>query len=100
MTTIETITLPYCIPDMRRVKGYAAGRRPYREGGVRIEKEKEDGKVIYHDYGHGGAGISIAYGCAFNLMETLFSEENAPLNEEVAVLGSGIIGLVTAYLLV
>lgn len=64
MKTTPTITLPYIIPDLRKATGYLAGNRPYREGGVRLEKETIEGKVIYHNYGHGGGGISIAYGCA------------------------------------
>ena len=36
--------------------------RPYREGGLRIEKEFIKGKCIVHNYGHGGAGISLAPG--------------------------------------
>jgi len=33
------------------------GYRPYREDGLRIEK---DGKII-HNYGHGGAGVSLSW---------------------------------------
>lgn len=61
--------MPYVIPDIRKAASFLAGRRPYREGGVRMEKTKEqNGKIIYHDYGHGGAGISIAYGCSLNVI--------------------------------
>lgn len=65
------------------------------EGGV-WRKQK---KSVYHDYGHGGAGISIAYGCAKNVVERLFLEEKVPLDREIAVLGCGIVGLSTAFLL-
>ena len=36
-----------------------AGLRPYRPS-VRLERE---GRLI-HNYGHGGAGYTLAYGCA------------------------------------
>ena len=36
------------------------GLRPERRGGVRVERE---GDVI-HNYGHGGAGVTLAWGCA------------------------------------
>lgn len=99
MKSTPTITLPYIVPDLRKVTGYVAGNRPYREGGVRLEIEKERGKFIYHDYGHGGGGISIAYGCAHHVIDKLFSEEKAETSEELAVLGAGIVGLSTAFLL-
>lgn len=42
-----------------RIVGERAGLRPYRPT-VRLERE---GNVI-HNYGHGGAGYTLAYGCA------------------------------------
>lgn len=45
----------------------AAGLRPSRVGGVRIEREnREDGKVIVHNYGAGGTGYQSGYGMAFD----------------------------------
>ena len=57
-------------PELRdqKVIGSWAGIRPYRPL-VRVEKE---GKVI-HNYGHGGSGFTLAWGCA---------EEVASLIEE------------------
>ncbi|KAH7024503.1 uncharacterized protein B0I36DRAFT_376475 [Microdochium trichocladiopsis] len=44
---------------------HAVGFRPYREGGVRIEKEKmADGSWVVHNYGHSGWGYQGSYGCA------------------------------------
>lgn len=65
-----------------------------------MEKEKVKGKVIYHNYGYGGGGISIAYGGSLKLVENEFLPENVSLDEELCVLGSGVVGLTTAYLLV
>jgi D-amino-acid oxidase len=38
-----------------------AGYRPYRSGGVRTEKETYDGKEVVHNYGHGGAGVTLSW---------------------------------------
>lgn len=38
------------------------GLRPYREFGVRLEKETRNSKTIIHNYGHGGSGVTLAPG--------------------------------------
>ncbi len=38
------------------------GLRPFRRDGVRLEAQR--GTRIVHNYGHGGAGISLSWGCA------------------------------------
>jgi D-amino-acid oxidase len=41
------------------------GLRPFRKSGVRLEKEKlSDGRAVIHNYGHGGAGFTMSWGCA------------------------------------
>ncbi|WP_411080314.1 FAD-dependent oxidoreductase [Streptomyces sp. cmx-18-6] len=48
-----------------RVLGHRVGLRPVREAGVRIEAEGlPGGGLLVHDYGHGGAGVTVAWGCA------------------------------------
>ncbi|EFE78926.1 D-amino acid oxidase [Streptomyces filamentosus NRRL 11379] len=48
-----------------RVLGHRVGLRPAREAGVRIEAEAlPDGGLLVHNYGHGGAGVTVAWGCA------------------------------------
>lgn len=40
------------------------GLRPYRPA-VRLEAEPLDGgRVLWHNYGHGGAGVTLSWGCA------------------------------------
>lgn len=47
-----------------RVLGHRVGLRPTRDT-VRLEREPlPDGRVLVHHYGHGGAGITVAWGCA------------------------------------
>lgn len=41
-----------------------AGLRPYREGSVRLEAEQVNGTTIVHNYGHGGAGVTLCWGSA------------------------------------
>lgn len=41
----------------------AVGLRPWRES-VRLESERIGSKVVVHDYGHGGAGVTLSWGCA------------------------------------
>ncbi|MFI2779887.1 FAD-dependent oxidoreductase [Streptomyces sp. ALB3] len=48
-----------------RVIGHRVGLRPARDAGVRIEAEElPDGGLLVHNYGHGGAGVTVARGCA------------------------------------
>ncbi|WUH89568.1 FAD-binding oxidoreductase [Streptomyces sp. NBC_00433] len=49
------------------VIGHQVGLRPHRNGGVRLETDlRPPGRVkrMVHNYGHGGAGVTLAWGCA------------------------------------
>lgn len=47
-----------------RVLAHRVGLRPARDA-VRLEREAlPDGRVLVHNYGHGGAGVTVAWGCA------------------------------------
>jgi glycine/D-amino acid oxidase-like deaminating enzyme len=71
------------------------GHRPYRPKGFRVEREQFDDKVVIHNYGHGGGGLSLGWGSS-----ALAVREAADLVPgQVAVIGSGIMGLCTARLL-
>jgi len=43
---------------------HAVGLRPYRTGGIRLEKERIDGIWVVHNYGHAGYGYQVSYGCS------------------------------------
>ncbi len=45
------------------ILGHRVGLRPWRPE-VRLESEPFGDGVLWHNYGHGGAGISMAWGCA------------------------------------
>jgi D-amino-acid oxidase len=53
------------VPALRgaRVLGGAVGLRPARPA-VRLEAEERDHGTVVHCYGHGGAGVTLAWGCA------------------------------------
>lgn len=65
------------MPELTEGKGvggldiirHAVGLRPFRNGGVRLEKEKIDGTWIVHNYGHAGWGYQGSYGCAERVVE-------------------------------
>lgn len=71
------------------------GHRPYRPNGFRVEREQFDDKLIVHNYGHGGGGLSLGWGSSALAVREV--ADRAP--GKVAVIGSGIMGLCTARLL-
>jgi D-amino-acid oxidase len=48
------------------------GLRPYRKSGVRLERANlTDGRTVIHNYGHGGSGFTLSWGCAQNLLNMI-----------------------------
>lgn len=47
-----------------RVIREVVGLRPYRPEGFRVEAERVGNKLLVHNYGHGGAGITLSWGTA------------------------------------
>ncbi|MFC9060166.1 FAD-dependent oxidoreductase, partial [Streptomyces sp. NPDC057074] len=46
------------------IRDSLVGLRPARDA-VRLERETlPDGRLLVHNYGHGGAGVTVAWGCA------------------------------------
>jgi len=79
-----------------------AGLRPFRTSGFRLEVERpaaSPGKVIVHNYGHGGAGITLSWGCASKVRDLVRANLSPSGQNAVAVLGSGVMGLTAATLL-
>jgi D-amino-acid oxidase len=75
-----------------------AGLRPHRAKSYRLEPEILGNKLVVHNYGHGGAGITMSWGCAHEIVD-IISSRGFIQNEGVAVLGSGVMGLTAATLL-
>ena len=75
-----------------RVLRTTVGLRPHRDNGFVLRAEKLDAKTIIHNYGHGGAGMSIGWGCGI-----VVAELAAQAGERrVAVIGCGSPGLTAA----
>jgi D-amino-acid oxidase len=72
-----------------------AGLRPYRPSGFVVRREDTAGKVLVHNYGHGGGGMSLSWGSA-NLALNLAQPVTG---RECAVVGAGVMGLSTGRLL-
>jgi len=65
-----------CGFDIRpRAKHGRFGYRPYRRGGIRLEKETYDGKEVVHNYGHGGAGVTLSWYSANRVYNLLSGAE-------------------------
>ena len=46
------------------------GLRPFRKSGVRLERGcLRDGRTVIHNYGHGGAGFTLSWGCAREVVD-------------------------------
>ncbi len=45
------------------------GLRPFRNSGVRVERAHlRDGRAVIHNYGHGGSGFTLSWGCAEDVL--------------------------------
>ena len=77
---------------MDRVVRVTVGLRPYRPQGFRVEAARLGAKLLIHNYGHGGAGMSLAWGTSHLAAELALGQAA----RTAAVLGAGVVGLTTA----
>jgi D-amino-acid oxidase len=53
-----------------RVLAERVGLRPFRKSGLRLERDRiDDGRAVIHNYGHGGAGFTLSWGCAREVLD-------------------------------
>jgi len=86
--------LPPVIVSPDRVIRTLAGLRPYRASGFVVRREALGDKVLVHNYGHGGSGITLSWGSSRLAAALGLQGHQGP----VAVLGAGVMGLSTARL--
>jgi D-amino-acid oxidase len=93
-----------------RIIREVVGLRPYRAEGFVVDAERAGNKLLIHNYGHGGAGITLSWGTAslaldlardFTPASPSRSRRSArpATRRRFAVLGCGVNGLSTALLL-
>jgi glycine/D-amino acid oxidase-like deaminating enzyme len=61
-----------------RVIREVVGLRPHRDEGFRVEAERVGEKLFIHNYGHGGAGITLSWGTASLAVDILSEPGVAP----------------------
>src|SRR5688572_1266637 len=97
-TAARTASRAGCLPRVDvspdRVIRTVAGLRPYRAAGFVVRAEALGDKRLVHNYGHGGAGITLSWGSSKLATRLGLAGHQGP----VAVIGAGVMGLTTARL--
>jgi D-amino-acid oxidase len=75
-----------------RIIRTTVGLRPHRDAGFVLKADKLDYKLLVHNYGHGCAGMSLAWGTG--LMAAEFATDHQA--RQAAVIGCGSVGLTCA----
>jgi len=65
------------------VREHRVGIRPNRTQ-VRLERESVAGSTVIHNYGHGGSGVSLSWGCAEHVVELVREATGAPAGRSMA----------------
>lgn len=99
-TAASRLVMPKPLPaELARVKASwervirtTVGLRPHRDSGFVLKAEKFDEKVVVHNYGHGGAGMSLAWGTGAMGADMALASSS----RRAAVLGCGSPGLTAA----
>jgi D-amino-acid oxidase len=86
------LRLPLVDVSWDRVIRTTIGLRPHRPSGFVLKADKLDGKTIIHNFGHGGAGMSLSWGTASMATDLAM----AHTERKAAVMGSGVVGLTSA----
>lgn len=76
-----------------RVIRTVVGLRPFRPSGFVVRAESLGDKLVVHNYGHGGGGVTLSWGTA-RLAADLVADSGR--TGTAAVIGCGVVGLSTA----
>jgi glycine/D-amino acid oxidase-like deaminating enzyme len=85
-----------------RIIREVVGLRPYRPSGFVVNAERFGSKLLVHNYGHGGGGVTLSWGTAslaVDLARDFLIARKQARPTHFAVLGCGVSGLSTARLL-
>jgi glycine/D-amino acid oxidase-like deaminating enzyme len=69
------------------------GLRPFRPSGFVVRAESLGDKVLVHNYGHGGGGVTLSWGTAYLAAELV---RESGKTGTAAVIGCGVVGLASA----
>lgn len=94
--SIDHVYLKTPTISKENIIGTNVGIRPFRKKGIRIETQQVQDKLIVHNYGYGGSGLTLAFGGVLEVLDIL-DEHNILPKKTVAILGAGVVGLTTAY---
>jgi D-amino-acid oxidase len=75
-----------------RVIRTTVGLRPHRDSGFVLRPERLDDRLLIHNYGHGGAGMSLSWGTGLMAAEIATAHQD----RRAAVIGCGAVGLACA----
>jgi len=87
-----TLALPIVRASWDRVIRTTVGLRPFRPAGFVLRATKIDDTLLVHNYGHGGTGHSLSWGCGAVAADLAMAQGG----RRAAVVGCGIVGLTTA----
>jgi D-amino-acid oxidase len=86
------LRLPHVRVGWDRIIRATVGLRPHRPSGFVLRAEKLDAKTLVHNFGHGGAGMSLSWGTGQLAAELALQQPD----RRAAVIGCGVVGLTSA----
>jgi D-amino-acid oxidase len=91
-SAVASVSLPRLELSWDRVINTTVGLRPHRDSGFVVKAVTRGERLLVHDYGHGGAGMSLAWGTGALAADLALKQEA----RTAAVIGAGAVGLAAA----